>query len=348
MVVRSAAPDWSLLAPELDNDYRTTFRRLSRIFRSRGFSIEEADDLAQDAIARVLSHLDRHGRRGDDLQPLLNTIAKNLIVERFRTGGRELPVEIDERLPSAAPDPSDVVVHLDRDRRVHAAIRELPVAQRRALVMWIDGLRPAEIAGILRIKRNAVDALLHRARRQLAVRLEACRDSLWSAGIGGSLRLRSVARRLAGWPQAPEAIGSYAPALAGLAVTAVLSLSVPSTPATSAGVRAVRMPHPEALLTRAAPIDAAGDLDVARAARLRTAAAKHRPLPPKGVRYDLTKKQASVIVAEQRDPRTGAKRPLGIEVYTEPGEGDPGITDPLIDSAIQTVCSTQPELCEGG
>jgi RNA polymerase sigma factor (sigma-70 family) len=292
----------------------------------------------------VLSHLDRHGRRAGDLNPLLNTIAKNLVVERFRTGGRELPVEFDEHLTSDAPDPGDQVASRDRNARVHAAIRELPLGQRRALFLWIEGLRPAEIARVLGLKRNAVDALLHRARRQLTTRLEGCRDSVFGAGF--MLRLRLRVRHAIEWARVPEFAPAYGQAIAAVATVAMLAVvsdSVVSPPAAPVEGRESTSSMRTAA-DRAATHGKPGDATTGGGRR--TTSDGSRTTPPEGAHVDLRGGRASVVT-EAEHPVTGERGPLGIMIYTEP-EDDDGVSGLIIDTSIEAICSTQPDLCEGG
>jgi RNA polymerase sigma factor (sigma-70 family) len=174
---------------ELDGGYSATFSRLRATFRARGLSAEDAADLAQEAATRTLVHLRRHGQRRADLAPLINTIARNLLVEEFRAPRNCLPTEID---------PNDVVDTLDVAEEVGArelagrlrdAIQALPERHRCAVLMCLSGSSPAEIALELGIKRNAADAILHRARRRLAVQLSDLRGAL--AGILVSVRTRT-------------------------------------------------------------------------------------------------------------------------------------------------------------
>jgi RNA polymerase sigma factor (sigma-70 family) len=340
MAIRSSVA-WANLVPELDRSYVTTFRRLVRIFRSRGFTADEADEFAQEAITRALSHLDKHGRRGADLMPLLNTIAKNLIVERFRTGGREVPVEFGTQMVGDVPDPADVVARRDHARRLRHALDDLPDRQRRALLMTLEGLAPADIARELGVKRNAADAILHRARRQLALKLKESRDGAWGvAGLLG-LRVRNATRRLAGWSYVPEVAGTYGQALAGLALAAILVVS-PSAAVGTSDVTDANTPRTMRAVTSTA--DDATPVARPIAGLGPRANAADRPSGDGGVHVDLGRQQAS-IVTYPVDPTTGQRGPLGIEISGEDNGGS--TTGSVINTGVEAVCSPMPALCEG-
>lgn len=327
---------------EFDRGYHATFSRLSRIFRSRGLASEDAEDLAQEAVLRTLNHLDRHGRRPGDLTPLMNTIAKNLVIERFRTGGRELPFVPDDRLVAPLGDPADDITRLERRERVDAAIELLPARQRVAVRMWLEGAGPAEIANELGLKRNAADALLHRARRFLASKLEDVRDSAW----GGVLltRLRGMVRRTTEW-LAPIDVAMFAPAIAaGL----VIALSSPA---------AVRHDHERVPPVPPKTTDIIQfDDNTQRIAE----GATNRITALKGGDRSSSRDRWNPVVVTIGEPRVtastppirranGERLPIWVSIYEDESD-TPGLTTPLMDAAhvvLDPLCERSPELCGG-
>jgi hypothetical protein len=107
--------------------------------------------------------------------PWLLTIAKNVCSTRRRSGMRrgtyESPQDLDsiqDRL--ATPDRSDVASPAD----LRSALREIPESQRKALLLreW-RGLSYDEIGVELGLSQSATEALLFRARQNVAQRLGA-------------------------------------------------------------------------------------------------------------------------------------------------------------------------------
>lgn len=184
---------------------------------------EEARDLAQDTVTRTIVHLRRHGRSADDLTPLLNTIARNLLVERVRRN-RPALTELTEATEVAdpTPGPDEAVLSQERRNRVREGLSQLSPRHRRVVQMWMDGLGPSQIASQLGIKRNAADALLHRARRRLAASLR--QDSLLGIGVLVLVGLRSRVRRAVAYATSLDPTGSMVPASAGMAALGIAAV----------------------------------------------------------------------------------------------------------------------------
>ena len=75
--------------------------------------------------------------------------------------------EVDEALPTPGDDPETAAVASDRQARLLAAVRELPLVSRQAVTLTLEGFGPGEIAAALGISANAVSIRLSRAKDQL-------------------------------------------------------------------------------------------------------------------------------------------------------------------------------------
>jgi RNA polymerase sigma factor (sigma-70 family) len=149
---------------------RAIFRLCLKELRAR----EDADDAVQTTFVYALMSL----RRGVVPQlelPWLLTIARNVCSTRRRSGMRrsvyETPQDLDaiqDRL--ATPDRSDVATTED----FSVALRAIPESQRKALLLreW-KGLSYDEIGSELGLSQAATEALLFRARQNVAQRLGA-------------------------------------------------------------------------------------------------------------------------------------------------------------------------------
>jgi RNA polymerase sigma-70 factor (ECF subfamily) len=174
---------------------RAIFRLCLRELRAR----EDADDAVQTTFVYALMSL----RRGVVPQlelPWLLTIARNVCSTRRRSGMRrrfyEAPQDLDaiqDRL--AAPDRSDVATTED----FSVALRAIPESQRKALLLreW-KGLSYDEIGSELGLSQAATEALLFRARQNVAQRLGAKVGLKSLSGLPLPSLLRNLVQSAAG------------------------------------------------------------------------------------------------------------------------------------------------------
>lgn len=153
---------------------------------SAWFGTTDAEDLAQDAFEGAQRAVGTF--RGDSrVLTWLYRIATNAAIDRLRTAGRNVDVELhddeDDRLGEA---PSAEATHersLDSDvdrTRMRACILDvvehLPTSQRAAILLGeLRGFSDRELADALGVSLGAAKIRLHRARRALKAALErAC------------------------------------------------------------------------------------------------------------------------------------------------------------------------------
>jgi len=141
-------------------------------------SRDEAEEVTQEAFLRAWRGLP--GFRGDaQFFTWLYRIGVN--EARRRADGRRrradaVVVSLDEQREHASRDrwvqPVDRAERADLRRALAAAIAELPLDQRAALVLRdVEGLSTAEAAGALGLRESAFKSRLHRARELLRVGL---------------------------------------------------------------------------------------------------------------------------------------------------------------------------------
>ena len=218
------------LPDELDDAYAQTFDRLRRMFRARGCSQEEAADLAQEAAIRAWMHIRRWGVADSGLDPLLNRIARNLLIDRYRRVTPHLvPLDSAEDIQDHSQDPSEEVARRQRRSAVRSAISSLPQRHQAAITYSLSGLSPEEVGKQMGIGRNAADALLHRARRSLREHLAPVRDGMWALAFGVRMRIDRVFRRAGVEERLADvsmvAVTSTAVNVATAAIVAVLTVT---------------------------------------------------------------------------------------------------------------------------
>ena len=154
------------------------FNFLARLSRRR----EVAEDLLEETWLRLVARA-AHLQADTRLGPWLFTVARNLYVSyrRSRMLDDSYAVSLIGLWPSGSvpPSPFDWAVASEAERRIEAAIGALPAAYREALLLVVvEGLRPAEAAGVCGISPEAMRQRLSRARAALAASLDVDEPAL--------------------------------------------------------------------------------------------------------------------------------------------------------------------------
>jgi RNA polymerase sigma-70 factor (ECF subfamily) len=165
--------DEALMAKVARGDERA-FRELARrhvpamlgLARRILGNLADAEDVAQEAMLRVWTQAPRW-------QPLaqfrtwLTRVVVNLCLDRKRKAPW---VELEAAGEIADPTPlaGESAAAAERDRRLAAAITELPGRQRAAIVLtYAEGMSNAQVAEILDTTVSAVETLLVRGKQNL-------------------------------------------------------------------------------------------------------------------------------------------------------------------------------------
>jgi RNA polymerase sigma-70 factor (ECF subfamily) len=136
-----------------------------------------AQDLSQEVFLRVFKGLPRY-RGGSSLKTWIYRITLNhcrgrlcrrsLLVERW-----DVEEHWDRGPADPARSPEETLLARDRDRRIAAALRALPVRFREAVVLRdLEGLAYEEIAAVLRVRTGTVRSRIARGRERLRRLLE--------------------------------------------------------------------------------------------------------------------------------------------------------------------------------
>lgn len=134
----------------------------------RGVSLEDADELVQEAFLKVEQYERKHTARSTEA--LLVTAAVNLSIDRARRRARAPFVEIDnvQAIADRMPDPAQIVEQQAKLRHASAGLQRLPERTRRILLMRrLDNMSYAEIAEAEGMTVAAVEKQVARATLQL-------------------------------------------------------------------------------------------------------------------------------------------------------------------------------------
>jgi RNA polymerase sigma-70 factor (ECF subfamily) len=177
-----AAPDDALLAGVAagDSDAMVAFvRRFQRRVYGLALSVVGdsalAEDVAQEAFVRAWRNASAFDARRGSVASWLLTVTRNIGIDTLRLR-RADPVDPDlivkMQVPAAEASPAEVAAAHDDAVRLLAALRQLPVDQRRAVVLAGIGGRTAREIGELE------DVPVGTAKTRIRTGLLKLRDSL--------------------------------------------------------------------------------------------------------------------------------------------------------------------------
>ncbi len=144
----------------------------------------EAEDLAQRVFIQVYRSAKRYQPTAK-FTTWLFTITRNTILNEHRRRSRHAAESLEalqnpqdtegagwQAPDTSAPDPAQEVVERELKEKIMEAVKELPEAQRTAVILCrYEGLSYEEIAKVLGCTVSATKSLLHRARLTLKEKL---------------------------------------------------------------------------------------------------------------------------------------------------------------------------------
>ena len=153
--------------PDFDRLYRDHAASVYRYAFAVLGNHPDAEDVTQQTFLNAYRAI-AQGTKPRKAENWLVTIAHNEIRRHFRTNGKAVEVELDDRLAHPDTERSDPSL-----ADILRALQKLTPMQRSAIVMReFEGRSYAEIARVLEITQSALETLLFRARRALAEQLE--------------------------------------------------------------------------------------------------------------------------------------------------------------------------------
>ena len=184
---RDATEVKRLLASGRDAEARDRFaaiverhqRRASRIAYHYMREVAEADEAVQDAFVRTYVHLDTF-REELPFEVWFTRILVNGCLDRIKARGRrerwiqpraengDDGVDVLEQTAASGPSPEDLLLSRERQRRLSAALAELPDRQRLVFVMCqVEGCTSKEVSAATGLNESTVRVHLFRAIRRL-------------------------------------------------------------------------------------------------------------------------------------------------------------------------------------
>jgi RNA polymerase sigma-70 factor (ECF subfamily) len=149
--------------------YRELRKPLLRYLMCLGLSMDEGQDVVQDAFLSLHRHLSAGGSQ-ENIRGWLFRVAHNGARNRQNSYDRRfstaLDTEIDPVLDEATPE--RVVLEKEKFRQMGKAIRSLTDCERECLLLRSEGLRYREIGEVLGIPTSTVGDTVDRAIKKLA------------------------------------------------------------------------------------------------------------------------------------------------------------------------------------
>lgn len=146
---------------QIVREHDAMLRRIASSYEARAHL---AQDLVQDIYFAIWRALPAY--RGDAaLRTFVARIATNRAITHVARALKVPPFTVlDESIPAPGMGPEGQALALDRQARLVAAVRTLPLAYRQTALLTLEGLTPSEIADILGISANAVAIRMSRAK----------------------------------------------------------------------------------------------------------------------------------------------------------------------------------------
>jgi RNA polymerase sigma-70 factor (ECF subfamily) len=179
-----------------------------------------AEDIAQETLLRALIHLNELDV--SRAWPWLRTVATNLVVDRHRRIGREVPVVTESRHLTVIDGDGG----RDDPGMLSEALSVLPARQRTAVrLRYLEGWDASEVAALLGVNKGALKQVLFRARRRLAAEYERLFRELAGIALWPLTGLRRLFR---GAQDTATRTARWAPAspVASLGATTLVCLSL--------------------------------------------------------------------------------------------------------------------------
>jgi RNA polymerase sigma-70 factor (ECF subfamily) len=136
--------------------------------RSRLHSPQAIEDVRQETFARVLIALRKDKiRQPDRLGAFVNSMCNNVLLEYYRSSGRDSSIEDeeDQDFPAKPVDMLGAIAARQMEEKVREILEELPERDRRLLrEVFLDERDKDEVCREFGVDRDYLRVLLHRAK----------------------------------------------------------------------------------------------------------------------------------------------------------------------------------------
>jgi len=139
-------------------------------------TLEDAEDLVQEAFRRVVASLETYDT-SRPFRPWFFTILRNLCRNAAGSRARHLSTALDEALPDEQPTPQDVVEKIELQARLDMELESLSEKQRACFRLCVlEGLSSGEVAEALGLSDATVRTHVFRAKNALRLAMEPFKE----------------------------------------------------------------------------------------------------------------------------------------------------------------------------
>jgi len=145
---------------------------IERVYRYIYFRVTDdasAEDLTSQVFLKAWENLDRYQIGNSPYLAWLYTIARNLVIDYYRTKKETVNLDDAVHLKTDGPSPDDEVQGRFEVQALRAAMHFLTDEQQQVLILrFIAGLSTEQVAGIMDKREGAIRALQMRALQSLS------------------------------------------------------------------------------------------------------------------------------------------------------------------------------------
>jgi len=138
--------------------------------RARYLPPEIVDDLSQETFSRVFRSLRADGgiRQGDRLGAFVNSVCNNVLLEHFRSGSRNVPLDPSHaEIPDKVLNLENLVISAETRQIVRNILAQLPERDRAILAaIFLEEMDKDEVCSRFSVTRDYLRVLLHRAKQK--------------------------------------------------------------------------------------------------------------------------------------------------------------------------------------
>ena len=156
----------------MDRLFESIYPMVWHFMRIRVNSIEDAEDLTQNACIKIVKSLDKFKSEKGSFSTWMYRIIKNLLIDFFRKKTLKFE-EIDFNLLEGTDSPVQKILKKEAEEKLKKVFENLTGRQKEILEMkYFFNMKNKEISKILDIKEKTVSSIITRAFERLKILLD--------------------------------------------------------------------------------------------------------------------------------------------------------------------------------